>query len=86
MKMKTQSRVKYKQLVKLFENMRQKQIRLLLLCILADGLNLYMLFQIQGFVDLVTGRESFEKVLQVFLRIVLIGLLFLIAQIIQANE
>ncbi len=84
--MKTQSRVKYKQLVKLFENMRQKQIRLLLLCILADGLNLYMLFQIQGFVDLVTGRESFEKVLQVFLRIVLIGLLFLIAQIIQANE
>lgn len=69
--MKTQSRVKYKQLVKLFENMRQKQIRLLLLCILADGLNLYMLFQIQGFVDLVTGRESFEKVLQVFLRIVL---------------
>ncbi len=68
--MKTQSRVKYKQLVKLFENMRQKQIRLLLLCILADGLNLYMLFQIQGFVDLVTGRESFEKVLQVFLRII----------------
>ena len=40
MKMKTQSRVKYKQLVKLFENMRQKQIRLLLLCILADGLTL----------------------------------------------
>lgn len=60
--MKTQSRVKYKQLVKLFENMRQKQIRLLLLCILADGLNLYMLFQIQGFVDLVTGREFRESI------------------------
>ena len=55
--MKTQSRVKYKQLVKLFENMRQKQIRLLLLCILADGLNLYMLFQIQGFVDLVDRKS-----------------------------
>ena len=84
--MKTQSRVKYKQLVKLFENLRQKQIRLLLASILADGLNLYMLFQIQGFVDLVTGGENFEKVLQIFLWIVLIGILFLIAQIYQANE
>lgn len=86
MKMKMQSRVKYTQLVRLFENLRKRQIRLLLVCTLADVLNLYMLYQIQGFVDLVVGRESYEKVLYVFLRIVLTGVLFLTAQVYQANE
>ena len=84
--MNTKSRVKYKQLVKLFANLRPKQIRLLMACILADGLNLYMLYQIQGFVDLVTNKENYINILETFLWILLIGTLFLIAQIYQANE
>lgn len=84
--MKTQSRVKYTQLVGLFKNMRIKQIRLLLACTLAEGLNLSMLYQIQEFVDLVTEGKSMENILQSFLWIVVTGMLFLTAQTYQANE
>ena len=46
---------KYWQLVKLFRNYRKRQVALFVVCVIAVLLNLYFVYQIQEFVDMITA-------------------------------
>ncbi len=73
--MKSTNKVKYRELVRLFRNLRGKQLHLLFFCMLSTVLELYFVYQIQEFVDLAVSKAPWQEVLKEFGRIGLTGLL-----------
>ena len=72
---------KYSELVKLFSNFRKRQIGLFFLSTAAILLNLYFVYQIQDFVDVITGGTGMERIWEAFFKILLVGLAALIVGI-----
>lgn len=73
--MNSENKVKYRELVRLFRNLRGKQLHLLFFCMFSTVLELYFVYQIQGFVDLVVSKAPWQEVMKEFGRIGLTGLL-----------
>lgn len=59
---------KYSELVKLFSNFRKRQIGLFFLSTAAILLNLYFVYQIQDFVDVITDGTGMERIWEAFLK------------------
>ena len=72
---------KYSELVKLFSNFRKRQIGLFFLSTAAILLNLYFVYQIQDFVDVITDGTGMERIWEAFFKILLVGLTALIVEI-----
>ncbi len=65
---------KYSELVKLFSCFRKRQIRLFFLSAAAILLNLYFVYQIQDFVDVITGGADAGLIRETFLKILALGI------------
>lgn len=76
-------RAKYFQLVKLFRNLRPKQIQLLILCCIDSIISLYFVYQVQELVDLIVAGSSRQVMLSFFLRVAVIGVVSLALGILQ---
>lgn len=70
-------KTKYSELVKLFSNFRKRQIALFFVCTAEILLNLYFVYQIQEFVDIITGRAGMKQIWESFFEILVIGLVAL---------
>lgn len=66
-------KTKYKELTKLFTNLKKDQLLLLVLCTFAVTLSLYFTYQIQGLVDLIVSGTKMQEIWPVFFRILLLG-------------
>ena len=65
---------KYSELVKLFSGFRKRQIGLFFLSAAAILLNLYFVYQIQDFVDVITGGADAGLIRKTFLKILALGI------------
>lgn len=74
---------KYWQLVKLFRNYRKRQVALFVVCVIAVLLNLYFVYQIQEFVDVITAGATLATIWKSFVRILAIGIAALLMGIVQ---
>ena len=74
---------KYWQLVKLFRNYRKRQVALFVVCVIAVLLNLYFVYQIQEFVDMITAGATLATIWKSFVRILVIGIAALLMGIVQ---
>lgn len=74
---------KYGQLVKLFRNYRKRQVALFVVCVIAVLLNLYFVYQIQEFVDVITAGATLATIWKSFVRILVIGIAALLMGIVQ---
>ena len=68
------NKTKYSELVKLFSNFRKRQIALFFVCTAEILLNLYFVYQIQEFVDVITSGAGMKQIGESFIEILLIGL------------
>lgn len=68
------NKTKYSELVKLFSNFRKRQIALFFVCTAEILLNLYFVYQIQEFVDVITSGAGMKQIGESFVEILLIGL------------
>ena len=67
--MKTKS-IKYKDLIKLFKNLRKQQITLFIICLLSITAEILLTYQVQGLVDAIVDATSFNALLNVFYKII----------------
>lgn len=77
---------KFSELVKLFRNLKGKQIKLLFFCMLSVIMNLYFVYLIQGFVDLVIDGKAMEEIMNSFFYIVTIGVISFAVGLYQMRE
>lgn len=68
------NKTKYSELVKLFSNFRKRQIALFFVCTAEILFNLYFIYQIQEFVDVITSGAGMKQIGESFVEILLIGL------------
>lgn len=66
-------KTKYSDLVKMFSKFRKRQVALFFLSALALLLELYFVYQIQSFVDIITSDAEMKQIWEAFFEILLIG-------------
>ncbi len=83
--MKTKS-IKYKDLIKLFKNLRKQQITLFIICLLSITSEILLTYQVQGLVDAIVDATSFNTLLNVFYKILFWGILSFLLTLYQTRK